>query len=161
MELDFEKTIQENVGILHKLCKVYTHNLDEYEDLFQEMLIQVWRSLERFRGDSKISTWIYRVSINTALNFRAKFHRSKMKFEPLGEKLFIQPEIDHRKDEQLQKLYVAIRGLKPIDRAIVTLHLDENSYEDISEILGISKTNVATRLMRLKRKLIDKFNENE
>ena len=146
---------------MHKLCKVYTHDSDEYEELFQQMLIQVWRSLENFRGDSKISTWIYRVCINTALSFRAKFYRSKMKFESLDGKLFIHPEKDQERDEQLQKLYAAIRELKPIDRAMVTLYLDENSYEETAEILGISKTNVATRLMRLKRNLVEKVSENE
>ncbi len=161
MKQEFENIIQENAGILHKLCQVYTYDFDEYEELFQEMLIQTWRSLENFRGDSKVSTWIYKVCINTALSFRAKFHRSKMKFEPIEGEVIIQPEKDVQKDENLQKLYSAIRELKPIDKAIVSLYLDENSYQEIAEILGISKTNVATRLMRLKKKIIEKVNNYE
>lgn len=162
MKEEFEKIIQENAGILHKLCQVYTHNSDEYEELFQQMLIQTWRSLENFKGNSKVSTWIYKVCINTALSFRAKFHRSKMKFEPIEGKVIIQPEKDTKQeDENLQKLYSAIRKLKPIDKAIVTLYLDENSYEEIAEILGISKTNVATRLMRLKKKIIQEVSNYE
>ena len=157
MELEFEQTINENAGVLHKLCRVYTNNSNEYEELFQEMLVQIWRSMKNFRGDAKISTWIYQVCINTALNFRSKISRHKKHFETLDGKVFVQPMPDFFKDEQLQKLYAAIRELKPIDRAIVSLYLDEKSYDETSQILGISKTNVATRLNRLKKQLMEKI----
>ncbi len=158
MNAEFEKTVRENAAILHKFCRIYTDNSDEYKELFQEMLIQIWRSLEKFRGEAKVSTFIYRICINTALSFRAKLNRNRKKFETLDGKIFIQPEKDRTQDEQLEKLYAAIRELKPIERAIVGLYLDEKSYEEIAEILGISKTNVATRLMRLKKKLIEVLN---
>jgi RNA polymerase sigma factor (sigma-70 family) len=155
MESEFEQTIKENAGILHKLCRVYTYNADEYEELFQEMLVQVWRSTKNFRGEAKISTWIYQICINTALSFRSKLARSKKRFETLDGKIFVQPAYDTNKDEQLQRLYDAIRELRPIDRAIVSLYLDEKSYEETAQILGISKTNAATRLMRLKKQLME------
>ena len=155
MNTEFEKTIRENAAILHKLCRIYTDDAQEYEELFQEMMIQIWRSLEKFRGDAKVSTFIYQICINTALSFRAKLNDSRKKFETLDGKIFIQPEKDKIKDEQLEKLYAAIRQLKPVERAIVSLYLDEKSYEEIAEILGMSKTNVATRLMRLKKKIIE------
>ncbi len=161
MDSEFEQTIKENVGVLHKLCRVYTYNADEYEELFQEMLVQIWRSTENFRGEAKISTFIYQICINTALSFRAKIVRSKKRFEPLDGKIFAQPALDTFKDERLQKLYGAIRDLKPIDRAIVSLYLDDKSYEETAQILGISKTNVATRLMRLKKQLIEKLSTYE
>lgn len=161
METDFEQTVKENAGILHKICRVYTNNADEYEELFQEMLVQVWHSTKSFRGEAKVSTWVYQICINTALSFRAKIGRDKKRFEALDGKVFIQPAPDPTKDEQLQKLYAAIRQLKPIDRAIVTLHLEEKSYEETSRILGISKTNVATRLMRLKKELTERLSANE
>ena len=157
MELKFEQTINENAGVLHKLCRVYTNNSNEYEELFQEMLVQIWRSMKNFRGEAKFSTWIYQVCINTALSFRTKIGRHRKHFETLDGKVFIQPTPDTDKDDQLQKLYAAIRELKPIDRAIVSLYLDEKSYNETSEILGISKTNVATRLMRLKKQLMEKL----
>ncbi len=157
MESDFEQTIKENAGVLHKLCRVYTYNADEYEELFQEMLVQIWRSTENFRGEAKISTWIYQICINTALGFRSKLARRKKRFEPLDGKVFIQPAPDTANDERLQRLYAAIRELKPVDRAIVSLYLDEKSYEETAQILGISKTNVATRLMRLKKQLMEKL----
>ncbi len=157
MDSEFEQTIKENVGVLHKLCRVYTFNADEYEELFQEMLVQIWRSTKNFRGEAKISTWIYQICINTALGFRSKLARSKKRFETLDGKIFIQPMPHSEKDEQLQRLYNAIRELKPIDRAIVSLYLDEKSYEETAQILGISKTNVATRLMRLKKQLTEKL----
>ena len=158
MNPEFEKTLRENVAILHKFCRIYTDNSDEYEELFQEMMIQIWRSLEKFRGEAKVSTFVYRICINTALSFRAKLNRSKVKFESLDGKVFIQPEKDKVQDQQLEKLYAAIRQLKPIERAIIGLYLDEKSYREIAEILGISKTNVATRLMRLKKRIIERFN---
>jgi len=157
MNSEFERTIRENAGVLHKLCRVYTFNADEYEELFQEMLVQIWRSTEKFRGEAKLSTWIYQICINTALGFRSKLVRRKKRFEPLDGKIFIQPAPDTEKDEHLQRLYNAIRELKPIDRAIVSLYLDDKSYEEAAQILGISKTNVATRLMRLKKQLMEKL----
>jgi len=155
MEPEFEQTIRDNSGVLHKLCRVYTYNADEYEELFQEMLVQIWRSTGNFRGEAKISTWVYRICINTALSFRSKLARSKKRFEPLDGKIFIQPVADNDKDERLPRLFAAIRELKPIDRAIVSLYLDDKSYEETAQILGISKTNVATRLMRLKIRLME------
>ncbi len=161
MKTEFEKIIRENSKILHKFCRIYTDCAEDYEELFQEMMIQIWRSLENFRGDAKVSTFIYRICINTALSNRAKLNRSKNKFVSLDGKVFIQPEKDKIEDGQLNKLYAAIRELKSVDRAIIGLYLEEKSYEEIAEILGMSKTNVATRLMRLKKKIIKKVNENE
>ena len=151
METEFEPIIKENAGVLHKLCRIYTFNADEYDELFQEMLVQIWLSNKNFRGEAKISTFIYRICINTALGFRAKIVRRKKLFEPLDGKIFIQPAPDSADDEQLEKLYAAIRELKPVDRAIISLYLDDKSYDETASILGISKTNVATRLMRLKK----------
>lgn len=161
MESEFEQIIKEHIGVLHKLCRVYTFNRDEYEELFQEMLVQIWRSTKNFRGEAQISTWIYRICINSALKFRSKIVRNKKRFETLDGKVFIQPLPDTEKDEQLQRLYDAVRELKPIDRAIVSLYLDEKSYEEAAQILGISKTNVATRLMRLKKQLMEKLSTYE
>ena len=161
MEQEFEQIIRENAGVLHKLCRIYTYNADEYEELFQEMLVQIWRSTENFRGEAKISTWIYQICINSALSFQAKIVRRKNRFETLDGKIFVQPAPNAEKDERLQRLYDAIRELKPIDRAIVSLYLDEKSYEETADILGISKTNVGTRLMRLKKQLAERLSTYE
>ncbi len=157
MDSEFEQTINENAGVLHKLCRVYTYNADEYGELFQEMVVQIWLSMKNFRGEAKISTWIYQVCINTALSFRSKIGRHNKRFETLDGKIFIHPTPDTDKDEQLRKIYLAIRELKPIDRAIVSLYLDEKSYDETAQILGISKTNVATRLNRSKKHLMEKI----
>ena len=156
--MDFEQTLKDNLGILHKLSRVYSNNEAEYEEIFQEMMIQVWRSLPNFRGDSQVSTWVYRICINTALNFRTKTNKFK-KYVPLDDNFAVNFAFADEKDEQLKKLYEAIRELKPIDRAIVSLYLDEKSYEETAQILGISKTNVATRLMRLKQTLIERLSK--
>ncbi len=157
MEPEFEWTIKENAGLIHKLCRVYTFNRDEYEQLFQEMQIQVWRSLGNFRGEAKLSTWVYRICINCALNFRANIVRHKQRYECLDGKDFVYPTPDTSDDEHRERLYSAIRELKSVDRAIVSLYLDDKSYEETAEILGLSTTNVATRLMRLKRQLAEKL----
>jgi RNA polymerase sigma-70 factor (ECF subfamily) len=159
MESEFEKIIRENIGVLHKVCRVYTYNADEYQELFQDMLVQIWHSTKGFRGEAKISTWIYRICINTALRFQAGIVRRRDRFDTLDGKSFIQPPPDTENDERLQGLYKAIRDLKPIDRAIVSLYLDENSHEETAKILGISKTNVATRLMRLKKHLTERLSQ--
>jgi RNA polymerase sigma-70 factor, ECF subfamily len=158
MQPDFEQTIRENAGILHKLCRIYSNNEAEYEEVFQEMMIQIWLSLANFRGDSQISTWIYRICINTALNFRTKTKKFK-KHVPLEENFPANFSFEDENNEQLKQLYQAIRELKAIDRAIISLYLDEKSYEETAHILGISKTNVATRLMRLKQKLIERLSK--
>lgn len=156
MKNEFEKIIKENAAILHKLCRVYTNDNTEYEELFQEMMIRIWQSLDNFRGESQLSTWLYRVCINMALNFRVKLKKEK-RFVTLDEDFSIPFSFADETDAQLKQLYAAIREFKPIDRALVSLYLDEKSYEEIAQILGISKTNVATKLMRLKQKLIEKL----
>lgn len=157
MNSDFEQIIQENAGAMHKLCRVYTFNENEYEELFQEMLVAVWRASGKFRGESKVSTFVYQICINTALGFRSKLARHKKRFESLDRKVFVQPAPNPERDDRLEKLYAAIRELKPVDRAIVSLYLDDKSYDETAQILGISKTNVATRLMRLKKNLTEKL----
>lgn len=156
MKNDFEKIIRENAAILHKLCRVYTNDDSEYEELFQEMMIRIWQSLDSFRGESQLSTWLYRISINTALSFRAKWNKSK-RFVPLEADYPSNFKFEDETNEDLKRLYAAIKELKPVDRAIVSLYLDEKSYEETAQILGISKTNVATKLMRLKQKLIERL----
>lgn len=156
MESEFEQTINDNAGVLHKLCRAYANNADEYGELFQEMLVQIWLSMKNFRGEAKLSTWIYQVCINTALGFRSKIGRYNKRFETIDGKIFIQPTPDTDIDEQLRKVYLAIRELKPIDRAIVSLYLDDRSYDETAQILGMSKTNVATRLNRAKKQLMEK-----
>ena len=156
MKNNFEQTIKENAAILHKLCRVYTNDNTEYEELFQEMMIRIWQSLDSFRGESRLSTWLYRVCINTSLNFRAKWNKSK-RFVPLDTDFPSNFKFEDETNEQLNRLYAAIREMKPIDRAIISLYLDEKSYDETAQILGISKTNVATKLMRLKQKLTEKL----
>lgn len=158
MTIDFEQIIRENARILHKICRLYSNGEAEYEEIFQEMMIQIWQALPNFRGDSQLSTWIYRICINTALNFRTKTNKFR-KHITLEENIPAKNSFEYEKDEQLKKLYDAIREMKPIDRAIVGLYLDEKSYEETAQILGISKTNVATRLMRLKQKLIERLSK--
>ena len=153
MDQDFEQIVQEHQRMLYKVCRVYTHNAYEYQELFQEVLIQLWKSLRNFKGESKLSTWIYRVAVNTALSFRAKAKRKKH-FEVLEGKEIPYNPYNDEKDEAVNKLYEAIAKLKPMDKALITLQLEGNSYDEIAEITGLSKTNVGVRINRAKKDLV-------
>jgi len=150
----FIKQISENKGIIHKICNIYCNNLDEKKDMMQEITLQLWKSFPNFQGSSKFSTWMYRISINTAItNIR------KSKRHPLMEALF-ESEIElpekedmAEMDDDVNQLYKAIAKLKEVDRAIILLYLEEKSYNEIGEILGLSEKNISVKLVRIKVKL--------
>jgi RNA polymerase sigma-70 factor (ECF subfamily) len=154
---DFRGIIREYHPIFYKISRSYTDQEADFEDLYQEMLVQVWRSLPRFAGQSKLSTWLYRVALNTAMDFQKKRKR-RMKRIEAREELPQAVHEDHgglqiEQQEHLSLLYHCIRKLKEEDRSLILLHLEEKSYEEISEIMGLTKSNVGVKLMRLKRKL--------
>lgn len=146
--------IEENQGILHKVCGMFCNVVQDKEDLYQEIILQLWKSWPHFRGDSKLSTWMYRVALNTAITMAA----SKKKQAPAQSG--ITREIHQLPDEErgiseddIQALHQAISTLSEIERAIILLYLEEKPYEEIAEITGLSKTNVGVRILRIKKKL--------
>jgi RNA polymerase sigma-70 factor (ECF subfamily) len=150
----FIKRITENQGIIHKICNIYCANSEDKKDMMQEITLQLWKSYPSFQGKSKFSTWMYRIAINTAIsNIR------KSKRHPLMEALFeSQIEISEKEDftemdDDVNNLYKAIAKLKEVDRAIIMLYLEEKSYNEIAEIIGITEKNVSVKLVRLKKKL--------
>jgi len=147
---DFVEKIEENQKILHKICNIYTQNKEDKKDLMQEIIMQLWKSYPNFQNKSKFSTWMYRVSINTAIT---NFKRSKR--NPVSGSINdfdIAVEPDNNNDD-LQQLYIAIRKLKEVDRAIIMLYLEENNYKQIGEIIGLSEKNVSVKIVRIKKKL--------
>lgn len=148
---EFSELIEKYQAIIHKVTMVYTNGPADREDLFQEICLQLWRSYPNFREEAKFSTWMYRVALNTAISDVRKKNRD-LHFEQLLDNDRTETEPSDEK-EQIQLLYRAISKLNRIDKAIILLWLDEKSYDEIASILGISKTNVSVKLVRIKRKL--------
>src|SRR4030095_2973291 len=141
-------------GILHKISRLYRHEEEDRKDLLQEIVTQVWKSWPQFRGDSKISPWIYRIAINTAIG---DFRKKKKTVETISfgndPPELVETGYDFEKEVQLEQLYAAIRQLNEIDRAIVMLYLEEKSYEEMEDILGINQGNLRVKMNRIKEKL--------
>ena len=148
--LDFET----NQNIAHKICRLYTTNQEAHNDLFQEITIQVWKNYSKFRGDSKFSTWMYRVALNTAISLYRKSTRTikTQDFTDVSYKIKA-VEYDDTEEKQLASLYKAIHYLNDIDKALIFLYLEDKNYKEISETLGISEVNARVKMTRAKEKL--------
>jgi len=146
----FIEQVETHHLIIRKICLIYTNTKDDYEDLYQECLYNAWKSFPKFRGDSKFSTWLYKVALNTAL-----YHKRKNK----ASALIIDFEISNYaraknlKNDDLAQLYQAISTLNPIEKSVIFLHLEGMSYKEIAEITGFTVSNVGVRLNRIKDKL--------
>ena len=151
-EKKFVNLINEHQGLIHKVCIMYENDREVRNDLFQEIVLQLWKSFPSFRGEAKISTWMYRIALNTAISGFRKETR-KIVTEDLREVHFNISESRDDSDENLQKLQWAIRQLNEIDRAMIMMALEEVPYEDIAETIGISQNNVRVRMNRIREKL--------
>lgn len=153
MSYDFLDTIKENEGAILKLVRIYADEYDERKDLYQEIVYQLWKSFHSFQGKSKISTWIYKVALNTSL---AHIHLKKKRSNTVSiqdTKLQFEEKHDTQLEEKINEMYSQIRQLNDIDRAIIFLFLEDKSYDEIADITGFSTTNIGTRLSRIKLKL--------
>ena len=153
MKEDFLRNITQNQGIIHKVTRIYCDDEDDRKDLFQEILIQLWKSYDKFREQSKFSTWMYRVAINTAItNFKRD---KKTRKSEIGKDLYqlADEPYDEEKEEHLKLLYEAINQLSGIEKSITLLYLEDKPYEEISEITGISQNYVRVKMNRIKKKL--------
>lgn len=154
LEKNFLNDFEKNQNIVHKICRIYTTNQDQHNDLFQEITIQIWKNYSKFRGESKFSTWMYRVSLNTAITLYRKSSR-RIKTQDFSEVSFKIKSIDYddTKDEQLKALYGGIRELNDIEKALIFLYLEDKPYKEISNTLGISEVNARVKMNRSKEKL--------
>lgn len=158
-EKEFTILIQENQGIIHKVCHTYTTDKMAHDDLFQEIVLQLWKSYESFKGDSKFTTWMYRVGINTAISLYRKKKRNPANTQLEEYHFSIQTtEKDENLSYQLQMLKMAIQKLNDVERALVLLYLDELPYKDIAETLGITEVNARVKMNRVKKKLKEMLN---
>lgn len=141
-------------GIIIKICRAYTDSEEDFQDYYQEICLQLWKSRENFKGDSKWSTWVYRVSLNVCLSLLRKDKKVSKKSVELPEvEGSLQLDANPFTDESLQLLYQAIKKLPDLDRAIILLYLEENSYREIAEIMGLSANNIGVKITRIKKKL--------
>ncbi len=154
LEKNFLNDFEKNQNIVHKICRIYTTNQDQHNDLFQEITIQIWKNYSKFRGESKFSTWMYRVSLNTAITLYRKSSR-RIKTQDFSEVSFKIKSIDYddTKDEQLKALYGGIRELNDIEKALIFLYLEDKPYKEIANTLGISEVNARVKMNRSKEKL--------
>ncbi len=147
---EFMEKMQSVQRIVLKICRVYGQSAEAREDLFQEILLNAWKSYGSFRGDSKFSTWLYRVALNTALLHRRNAGPNR---EVSLEDHHDFREPDSTLSEDTRILYQAIDQLTPVEKSLVILYLDDMSYQEIADVLGITENNVGVKLMRTKEKL--------
>ena len=151
MEDKFTDEVLRHQGLIHKICRMYRDSSEDQEDLFQEIVYQLWKSYPQFQSKSKITTWMYRIGLNTAM---ATFRKPTVKIDQSGvisdQKLSQEPQRDSWKEDLL---FAAIRELDQDERAFIALYLEDLSYAEISEVIGISQSNVGVRLNRIKTKL--------
>lgn len=153
-EQEFSKRVQESQGIIHKVSRMYCDNEEHRKDLFQEILIQLWKSYPSFRGDSKFSTWMYRVAINVAIqDFRKAKKKRQLFFQTNQFQDTSEEKRSEFQDEKLKLMHTAIANLNKVEKAIIMLHLDEKSNEEIAEIVGITQNYVRVKMNRIKTKL--------
>ncbi len=152
LEKEFLSVIRSYERVIYKVCYLYTTPNATLNDLYQEVVLNIWKAFPKFRAECKISTWIYRIALNTCISFIRKEKRTP-------EYVTLNPEVNTIMDENdpihdmLKQLYNMINRLGQLDKSIILLYLEEHSYEEIAEITGLTVTNVATKISRIKDKL--------
>ncbi len=162
MNSNLEKTfiafLKENQRIVHKVCRIYTDNKEDHEDLFQEITIQLWKSFPGFKGDAKFSTWMYRVALNTAITLFKKAKKNDVTTAIDVSSLRIEYETYEDDEHKLKRMYQAIYTLSDIEKALIMMYLEDKSYREIGEILGITEGNARVKMNRAKNNLKQQLN---
>lgn len=150
----FLDILEKNIGIIIKISRAYSKTLHDKEDLINDITLELWKSFGRFKGDSKISTWIYRIALNTSMNYKRKREKDSLFFlDDLKQIENLSWLIEQPDSSQSEILYQCIDELNQLNKAIILLYLEGNSHDEISDITGISKTNVGTRIGRIKEQI--------
>lgn len=155
----FLSVIEANKGIIFKIANSYCKNAEDRKDLIQEIVSELWRSFETYSDRYKYSTWIYRIALNVAISFYRKENRRKAISSPISESVFnlVDYTDNSETESKLRMLQLFIQDLKDMDKALLLLYLEEKSHREIAEIIGITETNVATKIGRIKQLLKQKF----
>jgi RNA polymerase sigma factor (sigma-70 family) len=156
----FQEVIELHKGILFKVARTYCKSEEDRQDLMQETSIQIWRSLDRYDDKYKISTWLYRIALNVAISFYRKNAKRQEATFPLDIQVLHIYEVENpEKQEQLKLLEGFINELNDLDKALMLLYLEDKTHSEISDVLGISQSNVGTKISRIKDKLKKRFSQ--
>lgn len=154
----FTQLIKDNEGILFKVSTIYSNDTPARQDLYQEMVLQLWKSYPSFKENSKWSTWMYRIALNTAITYMRKATKHKV-LVPLDSTIFnLSEQVDKTQEERLKLLYDHIKNLNQLEKGIILLFLEDKTHDEISEITGLTLSNVGTRISRIKAKLKQQIN---
>ena len=155
----FTKIIKENESLIFKVARLYTNSTEDRDDLFQEIVIQIWKAFGTFKNDSKASTWMYRIALNTAISGLRK-KKKQISWSSLDKTAlnYSEAQSDGQNDK-LEFLYQCIKELNEFDKGIILLYLENKSYSEIAEVIGLSETNIGTRISRIKQKMKSKIGE--
>lgn len=154
MSSDFyTSSIVPHAAIIIKICRAYSNTQEDFEDYYQEVCLQIWRSRERFKGNSEWSTWIYRLTLNVCLTLLKKDKKTGQLF--VSDALPAEAPMENSAfaEDALNQLYIAIRKLSEIDRAVILLYLEQKSYQEIADIIGSNSNNIGVRISRIKERL--------
>lgn len=152
--------VSPNQGIIHKVCRIYRDTEEDREDLFQEIVFQLWKAFPSFKKEAKASTWMYKISLSTAVaRYRKRHHVLQTHKVPIESASFISVEPEEGISEQRDKLYRAIGTLTQAEKAIITLYLDDYNYAEMADIIGISENYIGVKLNRIKEKLKKLLNQ--
>jgi RNA polymerase sigma factor (sigma-70 family) len=154
----FNEMVAESRAAIYRICLAYLHDRSWADDLYQEILLQLWSSMHRFRGDAKRSTWVYRVAVNTAFTYNALHRRNSHRELPEAVHHLPDETSVNGQEQQMQQLYAAIARLAEQDRLIISLVLEDLSYKEIADITGSSVTNTGVRIARIKARLMKLMN---
>lgn len=159
LNADFVKTIENNKGIIYKIAGSYCKDPDDKKDLIQEILLQLWKSFDKFDDSYKFSTWMYRIALNVAISFYRKENRRKDINQPLSKNILYLKDDNSGaiRNAHLDLLQQFVKELKEMDRAIIILYLEAKNQNEIADILGLTVTNVSTKVSRIKLQLKQKF----
>lgn len=155
----FLAVIEGHKGIIYKVANAYAFNHEDRDDLVQEVFLQLWFSFDKYNSEYKYSTWIYRIALNVCISFLRKRKQHKPISGEVKDHLMDIAREDLEENEDLQLLNQFISKLRELDRAIIILYLEEKSHAQISEILGLSETNIATKISRIKKELKEQFDK--
>lgn len=163
MNSELEKTFVDffkpNQRLIHKICKIYTDNAEDHQDLFQEVTVQLWKSFPGFKGEAKFSTWMYKVALNTAMTLFRKPQKKVLQHADIDvSSLKMEYEVYEDDEYKLKKMYKAIHELSDVDKALIMMYLDDRPYKEIGEILGITEGNARVKMNRAKNNLKTKIN---
>ena len=152
LEREFLDMIAAQKRVIYKVCYIYAKDQDDLNDLFQEVVLNLWKSFPNYRGDSTVTTWVYRIAMNTCITFLRRSN-TRLQTIPMTADVASLVADEEGRTGQLQELYRLINKLGKLERALILLWREERSYQEMADILGISKANVAVKLLRTKEKL--------